>query len=153
VALSADVAPGGSELATGRLVLLHDPAGQATWEGIFRLVTYVRAELEPELITDPLLPSVGWTWLLEALEARGARHLAPSGTVTRVVSESFGALRDRPASAEVEIRASWTPLEPDMGPHLAAWCELLCTLAGLPPRPPPPPGVTSLVTRQAVPEA
>ena len=133
VALSADVVLDGEEIASGRLVLLHDPAGHEAWEGTFRLVTFIRVELEAEMAADPLLPGVGWTWLLEALEDRGVRHCAVSGTVTRVASESFGAMASRPASAEMELRASWTPLDTDLGPHLAAWSELLCTAAGLPP--------------------
>lgn len=135
LALTADVVVAGEEAATGRLVLLHDPAGHETWEGTFRLVTYVRAELEPEMANDPLLPGVGWAWLVESLAARGAGHVAASGTVTRVASDSFGAMAGRPPTAEVEIRASWTPLGDDLGPHLSAWCELLCTTAGLPPVP------------------
>jgi hypothetical protein len=35
----------------------------------------------------------------------------------------------------MEIRASWTPTGPDLGIHLQAWTELLCTIAGLPPLP------------------
>ena len=58
------------DVATGRLVLLHDPAGQDAWDGTLRLVTYVTAELEPELASDPLLPAVGWSWLTDALAAR-----------------------------------------------------------------------------------
>jgi hypothetical protein len=144
-ALSADVtSPGGAEMATGRLVLLHDPAGHETWEGTLRLVTYLRAGLEPDLAGDPLLPGVGWTWLLESLEAAGASHRAASGTVTRIASESFGKLADRPATADIEIRASWTPTEPDLRPHLTAWCQLLGAAAGLPPLPPLPPGIAAL---------
>src|SRR5690606_38759989 len=33
---------------SGRLILLHDPAGQDAWEGTFRLVCFVQARLEPE---------------------------------------------------------------------------------------------------------
>lgn len=145
LAMTADVIDGGEEIASGRLVLLHDPAGHETWEGTFRLVSYVRADLEPEMAHDPLLPGVGWAWLVESLEVRGATYAAPSGTVTRVASESFGSMADRPATAEVEIRASWTPLDDDLGPHLAAWCELLCTTAGLPPV---PAGVLALPRRR-----
>ena len=145
VALTADVVVADEEIATGRLVLLHDPAGQTAWEGTFRLVTFVRASVEPEIAADPLLPGVGWTWLLEALGQREAGYRAASGTVTRVVSESFGALAERPASADVEIRASWSPTSEDTGPHLSAWCELLCTVAGLPPV---PAGVATLPRRR-----
>ena len=151
-AVGADVVVGGEELATGRLVLLHDPAGQDAWGGSFRVVTFIRAALEPEIAADPMLSGVGWTWLLEALEARSARYAAASGTVTRVASESFGAIADRPSEAEVEIRASWTPIGPtgnDPGDHiddhLSAWCELLCTTAGLPPL---TPGVIALPARR-----
>jgi hypothetical protein len=155
VAMTADVVAanaavdGGDdhELATGRLVLLHDPAGHEAWGGTFRLVTYVRADLEPEMAVDPLLPSVGWAWLLEALQARGIGYTAASGTVTRVTSESFGAMDARPASAEIEIRASWTPQDAEVGPHLSAWCDLLCTAAGLPPL---PPGVVAMPARRGV---
>jgi Protein of unknown function (DUF3000) len=145
-AMSAEVTAVGTvdddqELATGRLVLLHDPAGQESWRGTFRFVTFARAELEPEIATDPMLSSVGWSWLIEALESHGAGFTASSGTVTRVVSEGFGGLAERPASTQIEIRASWTPTGPDFGRHLEAWCTLLCTTAGLPPA---HPGVASM---------
>ncbi|WP_157840385.1 DUF3000 family protein, partial [Streptomyces sp. TOR3209] len=47
-ALEAAVVDGDEDLADGRLVLLHEPAGHDAWHGTFRLVTLVRAELEPE---------------------------------------------------------------------------------------------------------
>jgi hypothetical protein len=148
VALTADViAPHDpdTELGTGRLVLLHDPAGHEAWQGTFRVVTYVRAELEHEMASDPLLPGVGWAWLTEALDGHGATFAAASGTVTRVASESFGAISGEPASAQIEIRASWTPLDDAFEAHLLAWCDLLCTTAGLPPL---APGVVTLPTRR-----
>ncbi|GAA2103903.1 DUF3000 domain-containing protein [Microlunatus panaciterrae] len=139
VAITADVIVGDEELGSGRLVLLHDPAGNAAWQGDFRCVSYARAEIDPEMVTDPLLAKVGWSWLIDALAAHEAAFLAPSGTVTSVSSESFGGMEDDPAQAEVEIRASWTPDLTDAGgglmPHLDAWAELLCTTAGLPPVP------------------
>ena len=144
VALTADVVVGDDELATGRFVLLHDPAGQAAWEGTYRAVTFVRAALEPDLGSDPLLAQVGWTWLEESLAASGATAIASGGTTTRVLSESFGTLAERPPSVELEIRASWTPLGDDLAPHLLAWAELLCTVAGLPPL---PEGVATLPRR------
>jgi hypothetical protein len=145
VAMTADVLAGEDELATGRLVLLHDPAGHEAWQGTFRVVTYARADLEPEIAADPLLPGVGWAWLTEALDGHGAAFAAASGTVTRVASESFGAMAAEPGSAQIEIRASWTPLDDAFGAHLLGWCDLLCTTAGLPPV---PAGVTSLSLRR-----
>jgi DUF3000 family protein len=147
VALTADVTTSGEddELATGRFVLLHDPAGHEAWAGTFRVVTYVRADLEPEMAVDPLLAGVGWAWLTEALDVHGASFGAASGTVTRVASESFGAIAEDSGSAQIEIRASWTPLDDDFDAHLLAWCDLLCTTAGLPPV---APGVVTLPRRR-----
>jgi hypothetical protein len=133
-AMSADITVDGDDVGEGRLVLLHDPAGNEAWAGTFRCVAYARAQIDPEMITDPLLAAVGWTWLTEALQAHGADHIAPSGTVTKVASESFGGMSDEPASAELEIRASWTPIG-EVGPHAEAWGDLLCMAAGLPPVP------------------
>jgi hypothetical protein len=136
VALHASVVRAGDELADGRLVVLHDPAGQDVWEGTTRCVAYVQAALDVEIASDPLLPGVGWAWLLEALDGAGAEHRAAGGTVTRTTSERFGALIDHPTVAEVEIRASWSPVGDELGPHLVAFGELMCTAAGLPPTPP-----------------
>jgi hypothetical protein len=72
VAMSADVVTAGiqqegDELASGRLVLLYDPSAPEPWDGVWRLVTFARAELEPELANDPMLGAIGWSWLMEAL--------------------------------------------------------------------------------------
>ena len=135
VALHAVVSRAGDELAEGRLVVLHDPEGQAVWEGDTRCVAYVQASIDFEIASDPMLPSVGWSWLLDALAASSAEHLAAGGTVTRTTSERFGALADHPHAADVEIRASWSPVGP-LRPHLVAFSELMCSAAGLPPTPP-----------------
>ncbi|GGT18687.1 DUF3000 domain-containing protein [Streptomyces purpureus] len=137
-ALEAAVVDGEEDLADGRLVLLHDPDGHEGWRGTFRLVTLVRAELEPEMAADPLLPEVCWSWLTGALEARGLTYGEASGTVTRAGSHYFGGLAERLPATQIEIRASWSPREgrggaPDTAAHLAAWCDLLCQVAGLPP--------------------
>jgi hypothetical protein len=145
-AVSADVTVDDVDLGTGRIILLHDPAGNDAWDGTFRLVAYVRAEIELDLVTDPMLSAVGWDWLTEALDAHGAAYTAASGTVTRVATESFGGMSEEGGTAQIEVRASWTPLAsperagdpdaaPDVTPHVEAWGELLCTAAGLPPVP------------------
>jgi hypothetical protein len=111
-----------------------------------------------------MLGEVAWSWLTEALDARTSGYAAPSGTVTRVVTEGFGAKREEPQATGFELRASWSPVavadlpEGQPGPageaepvqagldgHLAAWCGAICAAAGLPPlvagvtalRPPP----------------
>jgi hypothetical protein len=153
-ALSADVTVDGLDVGTGRIILLHDPAGNDAWDGTFRCVAYARAEIDLELVTDPMLAEVGWTWLTEALAAHGATYAAESGTVTRVATESFGGMADEGGTAQIEIRASWTPLPPpsagldeplDVAPHVEAWGELLCTAAGLEPV---PEGVTVMPSRR-----
>ncbi|MFI9394086.1 DUF3000 domain-containing protein [Streptomyces bauhiniae] len=152
-ALEAVVADGEQELADGRLVLLHDPAGHDAWHGTFRLVTLVRAELEAEMAADPLLPEVCWSWLTGALQSRGLTYGEPSGTVTRASSHYFGGLSERPPASQIEIRASWTPLEglggvPDTAAHLASWCDLLAQVGGLPPAAPGDGSVVTLPQRR-----
>ena len=127
------------EVATGRLILLHDPAGHEAWDGTMRLVTYVTADLEPEIATDAMLPAVGWSWLTDALEGESAAFTAVGGTVTQTLSTRFGELAGPPTAADIEIRASWTPIDDCLGAHVRAWCGLLASIAGL-----PPPGVTAL---------
>ena len=142
-AFSADVSNGllgddEDEIASGRFVLLHEPGGQDTWEGEFRCVTFVRADVDPVMQQDPLLPEVGWSWFLEALERQGCDLAAPSGTVTRVSSASFGKLSPRNDESEIEIRASWTPAITDsieILRHFAGWCRLIADVAGLEPIP------------------
>jgi hypothetical protein len=153
VALTADVldraGPSGAdpeEVSTGRFVLLHDPTAPTPWGGTFRAVTFVRAELEPEMGVDPVLGAVGWSWLLDALADRGAAYSHEGGTVTRVVAESFAALAERGSDVSIEIRASWTPHGDDLAAHLLAWTDLLCTVGGLPPL---PDGVSTLPGRRS----
>jgi hypothetical protein len=141
IALTAEVLDSDDEVASGRLVLLHDPAGVDSWSGDFRIVAFARAELEPELAADPLLTSIGWAWLIEAMEAAGAESVALGGTVTRVTSEGFGSLSAYPGEpgvrGQVEIRASWTPSggPETMGRHARAWAAVISQAAGLLPTP------------------
>ena len=148
------------DVGWGRFVLLYDPAGQRGWGGPFRIIAHIRVDLEPEIAADPMVGEVGWSWLTEALDARAVGYQQTSGTVTRVVTEGFGAKQGEPATTEFELRASWSPacpwpdgVRPDGvradgaragGPdgepgglgldgHVAAWCDALCAAAGLPP--------------------
>jgi hypothetical protein len=142
-AFTADISNGQvgeaeDEVASGRFVILHEPGGQDTWEGDFRCVSFMRADVESEMQEDPLLPEVGWNWLLDSLASTGAQYNAPSGTVTRVSSASFGKLSPRNDDSEIEIRASWSPViksPEDIFVHVQAWCNLMTEVAGLPPIP------------------
>jgi hypothetical protein len=136
------------EIAVGRLVLLHDPEGQTAWDGTYRIACFARADLDPEMSSDPMLSEVAWSWLEEALGAHDAEADALAGTVTITRSSRFGALAeaDDEASSEAELRCSWTPRwDEDPARHLRAFCDLLADLAGLPPD---MPGVVALSARR-----
>lgn len=123
------------DLATGKFVLLHTPEGRPEWNGQWRIVTFVRASIDQEMADDPLVASVAWTWLTDALENHDATYQLAGGTATRVLSESFGELETRDEGVDIELRASWSPLGNEMKGHFTAWTEMLCNFAGLPPLP------------------
>jgi hypothetical protein len=149
-ALAAGLTNDTDDLASGRFILLFDPAGHAAWDGCARLVCYARAAVEPEVAADPMLPEVAWSWLVEALAAHSAGARALGGTVTTTTSRRFGVLAADGDSFDVEMRCSWTPewapasgAGADSGPawsagaavaHLQAYTDLLAAMAGLPPR-------------------
>lgn len=142
VALAADVlaSPDSSPHSTqdsihgaGRFILLYDPEEPSSWGGAFRVVCFAQAPLENEIALDPFLSDVTWSWLVDALDSRGALYKNASGTATRTLSTGFGELTDQGDAAQIELRASWSPLEADMSHQIQAWGELLCMLAGLPP--------------------
>jgi len=121
------------DCATGRLVVLYDPDGAEAWDGELRLVGYAQADLAADMAGDPLLPAVGWSWLTESLDQRGAGHVAVGGTVTQTTSTRFGDLHGPSSNTQLELRGSWTATEDDLSGHLRAFVDLLCTAAGLPP--------------------
>ncbi|PQM61757.1 MAG: DUF3000 domain-containing protein [Actinomycetales bacterium] len=137
--LTADAVTDGSsatvgthvESASGRFVVLHDPDGVDEWEGNDRIVIFARCDVEPELLADPLIHEVAWSWVTEALDNHQVAQVG--GTVTVSSGTSFGSMAERPGDGLVEIRASWTPLDGDLTVHLSLWVEILATLAGLPP--------------------
>jgi hypothetical protein len=149
VALAADVSPArhgsDSELGTGRFILLYDPEEPEAWGGPFRVVCFAQAPLETEIGLDPFLADVAWSWLVDALDARDARYTSASGTATKIISTGFGELARQGDGAQIELRASWSPLESDISAHVEGWGELLCMLAGLPPT---PEGVSLLSARR-----
>jgi hypothetical protein len=132
-AITAEANGPAEVLATGRLVLLHDPEGQEAWDGVLRVVAFVRAELDAELAADPLLPAVGWSWLTDALEASGAKFGALGGTVTETSSARFGDIAGPARTDDLELRASWTPRNAELKSHGEAFCDLLASVVGLPP--------------------
>lgn len=150
-ALSASVTDHRSEdeeeLGSGRFVLLYEPDGHEEWRGSWRCVTFMQADLEPEIAEDPLLAEVTWSWLCEALAPLG--YVALGGTVSRCSSSGFGELAGQDGGTSVELRASWSPVPPGtprtqqgrwtpeaawrLAAHVEAWSECLATAVGLPP--------------------
>jgi Protein of unknown function (DUF3000) len=137
MALAADVIPArhgnDSDLGTGRFVLLFDPEAPDAWGGQYRVICFAQAPLETEMGVDPFIADVAWSWLVDALDTRGAKYTSASGTATRILSTGFGELESQGDGAQIELRASWTPDDHDIAAHVEGWGELLCMLAGLPP--------------------
>jgi Protein of unknown function (DUF3000) len=128
------------EVASGRFIVLFDPAGHQAWDGTTRCVGYISAVTDETLVDDAMFSEVAWSWLTDALAEAGAGHHAVGGTVTRTASTRFGDLAGPEHSVEVEIRASWTAEDNGaLDRHLAAFLEVLGIAAGL-----PPPGVRLL---------
>ena len=136
LALAGDVRPEeegvDSPYGTGRLILLHAPDEPGAWNGPWRIICFAQAPLEPDIGVDPLLADVAWAWLVDALKSHGAGHHSASGTATKTISKGFGTLAAEGDGAQIELRASWSPQGP-LTPHVEAWAELVCMLAGLPP--------------------
>jgi hypothetical protein len=121
------------EIAVGRFIVLHDPAGHEAWEGTTRCVGYVSASTDEHMVDDSMFSEVAWSWLTDALVETGASHRAVGGTVTRTASTRFGDLAGPEHTVDVEIRASWTAGDDALDRHLAAFLDVLGNAAGLPP--------------------
>lgn len=119
--------------AFGRLILLHDPGSEETWDGDMRLVAYIQADMDDSVASDPLLPDVAWEWLTEGLGSVGAQHSSLGGTVTSTASIRFGDIGGPPRAFQLELRASWTAKSNDLAPHVEAFAQVLANVAGLPP--------------------
>ena len=125
----------------------RDPASMDAYlvdpsSGTMRLVAYIQADLDSSEAVDPLLPEVAWSWLVDALESRAEHVTALGGTVTATTSVRYGDISGPPRAHQLELRASWTATNLELGPHVEAFCEVLEHAAGLPPA-----GVTDLSSR------
>ncbi|MEY4067183.1 MAG: hypothetical protein RIQ44_395 [Actinomycetota bacterium] len=120
-----------TDSGTGRLVLLHEPKPQDQWGGNFRIVAFAKSPLETEIGSDEEISEVAWAWLMEALRNRGAEFSHEAATITRVISSGFGSLANQSHHAELEMRASWSPLG-NFAAHMEAWQDLVCMMSGYP---------------------
>lgn len=130
----ADIVPESSDDdAFGRLILLHDPHSEETWDGDMRLVAYIQADMDASLAEDPLLPQVAWQWLTEALAENNAKLSNLGGTVTTTNSVRYGEIGGKPQAFQLEMRASWTARGTDLRTHVESFAQVLANVAGLPP--------------------
>ena len=120
-----------TDLGTGRFVLLHQPTTQDQWGGNFRIIAFAKSPLETFIGADEMISEVAWSWLTDALANRGATVSHTAGTATRVISTGFGSLSGQSDHAELELRASWTPID-NFHHHLEAWQDLICMMSGFP---------------------
>ena len=122
-----------SDHGVSRLVFCWDPSSPEGWNSEFRVIGYAKSPIEVEMAKDEYLSALPWEWLKDSLTAAGAKFGSDAGTTTTVLSTGHGSLIAQPQHAELEIRASWAPLDFDLAPHLAGWIELLALISGLPP--------------------
>lgn len=132
---------GHEDEATSTLAILYDTTQADLWGGPFRLVGQLRARIDADMSTDPLLGDVLWRGLEQVLkssvpqDSNGINLLM--GTVTRELSETFGGLELQRPALNVEIRCSWTPTfshdtEPDLSLQVSAWADYVLQVAAIP---------------------
>lgn len=136
VAFSCDIKPTNEhqkiDLGTGRFVLLWDTEPQESWGSNFRIIIYAKSPLETDIGSEDSSTGITWSWLSDALDHLNAGYCAEAGTTTRVISRGFGALSAQSDHAELELRASWSPTDSNIGSHLEAWQNLICMMSGFP---------------------
>jgi hypothetical protein len=114
----------------GRIVFLYDEDQHETWGSNMRVIAYGKSPLENDLGIEEDVAHFWWEELMRSLKNHGALFSHEAGTVTKMTSTGMGSLANDPNASEVEIRASWSPQHDELGPHLAAWQDLIASMAG-----------------------
>jgi hypothetical protein len=134
LALSIEVSHNlSSDHGASRLVFCWDPSQPEGWHSEFRIIGYAKSPVELELAKDDYTAELPWEWLKDALARHGAQFSHEAGTTTTVISTGHGSLVSQHQHAEIEIRASWNPVNRDLTTHLRGWIDLLAMISGLPP--------------------
>ena len=135
IAISAEVAhETASDHGVSRLVYCRDPEMPEGWNSEFRIIGYAKSPIELEMAKDDYTAAMPWEWLKDCLKESGAQFANEAGTTTTVISTGHGSLVAQPQHGELEIRASWAPLDFDLSNHLRGWIELVALISGLPPK-------------------
>lgn len=116
-----------------RLVFCRDAQQPEGWHSEFRIIGYAKSPVELELAKDDYSANLPWEWLKDSLALHGAKYAHEAGTTTTVISTGHGSLVSQSQHAEIEIRASWAPVNFDLTTHLRGWIDLLAMISGLPP--------------------
>ena len=114
----------------GRIVFVHDPDQAETWGSNMRVIAYVKSPAELDLGKEDDSANYYWELLNRALNNHSAKFTAEAGTITKMSSTGMGSIASDKPSTEIELRASWTPLDGNLEPHLAAWQDLIAAMAG-----------------------
>lgn len=118
----------------GRLVFIYDKKQNETWGGNMRIIAYGKSPLtEAERGVHDDDSHWYWGMLIRALHNHGAKFINEAGTVTTIKSKGMGSIAEDTENTEIEIRASWTPVDGDFAPHFAAWQDLIAGMAGFSP--------------------
>ena len=130
---------GGGE---GKFMLLYDPAGKAAGPGPSAAWCGARGRGRGDGGRPAASARLAGARLADALDLHAPGYARPSGTLTRVITEGYGAKSDDAPSTGFELRASWCPADggtrrrrraaAEIRSAVAAWCELLASAAGLP---------------------
>jgi hypothetical protein len=135
IAFSCDVRANNEDSSifrgTGRFILLWDDAPQESWTNNYRVILYAKSPLETDIGFDDDSAEIAWAWLMTSLEQHSAQVEVAGGTTTRVLSVGHGTLSSQSHHAELELRASWCPVDTNFAGHVEAWIDLICMMSGL----------------------
>ncbi len=123
----------GTDHGSSRLVVAYDPDIPEGWHSALRIIGYAKSRIDLEMAKDEYLANLPWEWLKDSLRASQAAFGYEAGTSTIVVSTGHGSLVSQPQYAELELRASWTPLDSGFTRHVLGWAEMVALISGLPP--------------------
>lgn len=134
LAISAEISHEiSSDHGVSRLVLCRDPDEPQGWNSPYRIIGYAKSAVDLHMAKDEFMAQLPWEWLKDTLASAGAQFGFEAGTTTTIVSTGHGSLVSQPQHAELEIRASWAPLDTNLAAHVEGWLELLALISGLPP--------------------
>lgn len=114
----------------GRIVFIYDESQFETWGSNMRVIAYAKSPYENEMALEDDYANFCWELLTRSLSNNAVEFSHEAGTVTKMTATGMGSLSDEKVGSEVELRASWSPIDKDLARHFAAWQDLVAALAG-----------------------